>query len=193
MVLYKCKQEVNKQEDNKMTEFDIPVEKIIEDNGLIIRFEKTYQDKYIRQTTALIDQENVYIRYKNVRERNLDFEASMRKQAKNIQPVLRLFDIDSMGFNSLHPERDEDDFAVYKYLAEHADENWSKSPYNNRSFYSSKNIGWGYKPLGSYRVSDHWNFGENSEHCKTDNPGFKYGWAVGIMTESGKYDIIKKF
>lgn len=46
----------------------------------------------------------------------------------------------------------------------------TKSPYGE-SFYSSDKISWGYKPEGSYRVSDHWNFtskGSGGIHCVTD-------------------------
>lgn len=66
---------------------------------------------------------------------------------------------------------------------------WSQSPYSY-SFYSSKNIDWGYKPEGSLRVSDHWNFGEDGEHCPTAEP--VDGWAV-CKFENGKYHLIKKF
>jgi hypothetical protein len=45
-----------------------------------------------------------------------------------------------------------------------------KSPYSN-TFYNSKDIGWGYKPDGSFRVSDHWNFeARGKKHCLTESP-----------------------
>ena len=66
---------------------------------------------------------------------------------------------------------------------------WSQSPYGE-SFYSSKNIGWGYKPEGSLRVSDHWNFGEDGEHCHTAEP--VEGWAV-CRFENGVYHLVQKF
>lgn len=55
----------------------------------------------------------------------------------------------------------------------------SKSPYSN-SFYAhekSDTIDWGNKPEGSYRMSDHWNFGDNQEHCKTVD-GIDYDLAI---------------
>jgi hypothetical protein len=45
-----------------------------------------------------------------------------------------------------------------------------KSPYSN-TFYNSKDIAWGYKPDGSFRVSDHWNFeARDKKHCLTESP-----------------------
>ena len=79
--------------------------------------------------------------------------------------------------------------AMIVWLMENWDENWSKSPYGY-SFYSSKNIDWGYKPEGSIRVSDHWNFGEDCEHCPTAEP--VDGWAV-CRYEDGIYHLIQKF
>ena len=66
---------------------------------------------------------------------------------------------------------------------------WSQSPYGE-SFYNSHDIDWGYKPEGSLRVSDHWNFGEDGEHCPTAEP--VEGWAV-CRYENGVYHLIKKF
>lgn len=80
-----------------------------------------------------------------------------------------------------------------RWLLTHADvESWSKSPYSN-SFYNSKEISWEYKPEGSLRLSDHWNFwSREAVHCVTDDPEFTDGWAVGEY-HNGKYQIIKKF
>ena len=80
-------------------------------------------------------------------------------------------------------------YEAYKYIVDNIDENWSKSPYS-RSYYDSQNIGWGYKPEGSIRVSDHWNFGEDCEHCPTAEP--VDGWAV-CRYENGIYHLIQKF
>lgn len=47
----------------------------------------------------------------------------------------------------------------------------SKSPSSNSFYAHSENekIDWGYKPNGSYRFSDHWNFHKNGEiHCEVD-------------------------
>ena len=67
-----------------------------------------------------------------------------------------------------------------------------KSPFS-RSFYSSDDIDWSYKPDGSYRVSDHWNFkkGDNI-HCKTDKkvPDNTH-YSIGKYdSNSGLYKII---
>lgn len=81
----------------------------------------------------------------------------------------------------------------HKWLIENYDANtWSNSPYS-ASFYNSKDIDWDYKPEGSLRLSDHWNFYTREKmHCETDDPEFKDGWAVGEY-HNGKYKIIKKF
>lgn len=86
-------------------------------------------------------------------------------------------------------EMNATEYEAMKYVEENWTKEWSQSPYSN-SFYSSKNIDWGYKPECSLRVSDHWNFGENGEHCPTDEP--VDGWAV-CKFENGKYHLIKKF
>lgn len=66
----------------------------------------------------------------------------------------------------------------------------NKSPYSD-SFYNDKEIGWDYKPMGSLRVSDHWNFGDDREHCKTDIELY-HGWALGKY-DGEKYIILKEF
>ena len=68
-----------------------------------------------------------------------------------------------------------------------------KSPYSN-SFYSSKDIFWGSKPEGSYRVSDHWNFISNYDttikHCATSNHVPNNSHISIGQFHNGKYDII---
>ena len=69
-----------------------------------------------------------------------------------------------------------------------------KSPYSD-SFYlhpKGTKIGWGTKPEGSYRFSDHWNWEEENEytgiktvHCPTDT-GENFGIAIAVV-ENGKY------
>ena len=68
-----------------------------------------------------------------------------------------------------------------------------RSPYGD-SFYSAEGITWGYKPHGSLRVSDHWNFGSGGEiHCRTEC-GHKSGWALGVYcADIGAYRIVRKF
>lgn len=81
------------------------------------------------------------------------------------------------------------EYEAMKYVVQNETDEWSKSPYSN-SFYSSKDISWGYKPEGSLRVSDHWNFGYEGEHCPTTEP--VDGWAV-CRFENGKYHLVQKF
>lgn len=80
-------------------------------------------------------------------------------------------------------------YEALKYILENKTDEWSKSPYSP-SYYSSKEIGWGYKPEGSLRVADHWNFGEAGHHCPTAEP--VDGWAV-CRFEDGVYHLVKQF
>lgn len=69
-----------------------------------------------------------------------------------------------------------------------------KSPYSN-SFYlvpKGPKVNWGTKPEGSYRFSNHWNWGEKNEytglktiHCPTDT-GEDFGVAIAVV-ENGEY------
>ena len=67
-----------------------------------------------------------------------------------------------------------------------------KSPYS-ASFYD-KEVDWGNKPDGSYRLSDHWNFYTGSKtHCETEC-GIMHKVALGKYdAETGKYKIIKVY
>ena len=84
-------------------------------------------------------------------------------------------------------------YRAWSKVAELADENWSVSPYGD-SWYSSKDIDWHYKPEGSLRVSDHWNFTDRYgiTHCETTGGQLSQGWAVGRYTD-GKYEILEVF
>ncbi len=68
-----------------------------------------------------------------------------------------------------------------------------KSPYSN-TFYSSTDIGWGHKPDGSYRVSDHWNFyAHDRHHCQTDKPvpNNSHVSIAKYDKKTGRYNVIK--
>lgn len=68
------------------------------------------------------------------------------------------------------------------------------SPYS-ASFYNTKNIDWGFKPEGSLRLSDHWNFESRGEkHCQLDTTE-EYLSGVWILAryENGIYKEIKRF
>lgn len=70
----------------------------------------------------------------------------------------------------------------------------NKSPYSF-SFYNSKNITWDYKPEGSIRVSDHWNFiSKGKKHCilKDREEKVEGEWILGKYIE-GSYEILKYF
>lgn len=80
---------------------------------------------------------------------------------------------------------------AWKKVAEMANEEWSVSPYGD-SWYSSKEISWEYKPEGSLRIADHWNFvtKDGKKHCQTTDGDLKEGWAIGRFV-GGKYEIIE--
>ena len=80
---------------------------------------------------------------------------------------------------------------AWKKVVEMADESWSISPYGD-SWYSSKEISWDYKPEGSIRIADHWNFStrDGKMHCQTTDGQLKDGWAVGKFVK-GKYEIME--
>lgn len=69
----------------------------------------------------------------------------------------------------------------------------NKSPYSN-SFYNSEHIDWGYKPEGSLRLSDHWNFGEDIKHCRLNTTSeYISGTWILARYENGIYVEIKRF
>lgn len=68
-----------------------------------------------------------------------------------------------------------------------------KSPYSN-TFYNTTDISWSYKPDGSLRVSDHWNFYTNDKwHCQTDTkvPNNSHVSIAKYDRKIGRYHIIK--
>jgi hypothetical protein len=68
-----------------------------------------------------------------------------------------------------------------------------KSPWSD-SFYNAA-VGWGHKPDGSYRISDHWNFKTRGKiHCQTTKPIDDNVWALAQFDASvGMYRILKTF
>ena len=68
-----------------------------------------------------------------------------------------------------------------------------KSPWSD-SFYNAA-VGWNYKPDGSYRISDHWNFTSKGKlHCQTTTEIQDNLWALAQFDASvGKYRILKTF
>ncbi|MPQ45018.1 hypothetical protein, partial [Clostridium tarantellae] len=70
----------------------------------------------------------------------------------------------------------------------------NKSPYSS-SCYNMPGITWDYKPEGSLRISDHWNFiSHNEKHCilaHTDEKIDNY-WMLAKYIQ-GKYYVLKEF
>ena len=70
----------------------------------------------------------------------------------------------------------------------------NKSPYS-KTYYNVPGITWDYKPEGSLRISDHWNFISNgSRHCilaHTEESIENY-WMLAKYID-GKYYVLKEF
>lgn len=71
-------------------------------------------------------------------------------------------------------------------------EHINKSPYSN-SFYNIPGVTWDYKPEGSLRISDHWNFiSKEKKHCILDSREelIENYWLLAKYNE-GKYHVLK--
>lgn len=68
-----------------------------------------------------------------------------------------------------------------------------KSPYGY-SFYNAI-VNWNFKPDGSLRISDHWNFESNGKiHCQTTTEIKDGVWGLGLYDASqGRYRILKTY
>lgn len=75
--------------------------------------------------------------------------------------------------------------------------NWSsktKSPHSH-SYYdqNESEIGWDRKPIGSLRISDHWNFHTRGDvHCRTTSKVMKDRWYMGRWNGEA-YEIVETF
>jgi hypothetical protein len=69
-----------------------------------------------------------------------------------------------------------------------------KSPYS-QTYYDTGDISWDYKPEGSLRISDHWNFESHGQkHCVLESTDeyVQDNWVLAQYRE-GKYYILKEF
>lgn len=133
----------------------------------------------------LVKQDSIVVFPDNKDEFDLDFFKLLDDNFEMINEYAKMADCLDIAFDA----NEKSYFDMIVWLMDNINENWSQSPYGE-SFYSSKDIDWGYKPEGSLRVSDHWNFGQDGSHCPTAEP--VDGWAV-CKFENGKYHLIKKF
>lgn len=74
---------------------------------------------------------------------------------------------------------------------------WSRSPYSFSMYYHHKDdvIDWGTKPVGSYRIADHWNWEDKYDmpfggfkintHCPTIEGVYQQNAELRIMTKNG--------
>lgn len=70
----------------------------------------------------------------------------------------------------------------------------NKSPYS-KTYYNVPGITWDYKPEGSLRISDHWNFKSNgSRHCVLDYTEdlIENYWMLAKYID-GKYHVLEEF
>jgi hypothetical protein len=68
----------------------------------------------------------------------------------------------------------------------------SKSPYSH-SYYDQEDgaIGWDEKPIGSLRISDHWNFSSRGKtHCPTDVIPSTAEWSLAVW-DGTRYTILE--
>lgn len=86
---------------------------------------------------------------------------------------------------------DKEKYQTFKSIIKaHFSDEFSKSPYST-SAYNAQDIDWGYKPHGSYRVSDHWNFEKDDEvHCPTDIDIEDELAIAQFNGETDKYEVI---
>ena len=133
----------------------------------------------------LVKQDSIVVFPDNKGEFDLDFFKLLDDNFEMINEYAKMADCLDIAFDA----NEKSYFDMIVWLMDNINENWSQSPYGE-SFYSSKDSDWGYKPEGSLRVSDHWNFGQDGDHCPTAEP--VDGWAV-CRFENGKYHLIKKF
>ena len=70
----------------------------------------------------------------------------------------------------------------------------NKSPYSS-TYYNVPEITWDYKPEGSLRISDHWNFvSRGTKHCLLAHTekAIQNNWILAKYID-GKYQILKEF
>lgn len=122
----------------------------------------------------------------------------LQKIVENHELLIKFIDLFEWDGNFTIYSNQESKLDAFIWVMKNWSDDWSVSPFSD-SFYSSKNIGWGHKPEGSLRVSDHWNFNtryerengiSNGQHCPTSEP-FE-GWAV-CRFENGMYHLVEKF
>lgn len=73
-------------------------------------------------------------------------------------------------------------------------EHINKSPHSS-TYYNAPKVTWDYKPEGSLRISDHWNFvSHGAKHCLLDNTEevIQNNWILAKYID-GKYHILKEF
>lgn len=122
----------------------------------------------------------------------------LQKIVENHELLIKFIDLFEWDGNFTIYSNQESKLDAFIWVMKNWSDDWSASPFSD-SFYSSKNIGWGHKPEGSLRVSDHWNFNTRDErengistgqHCRTSEP--LDGWAV-CRFENGMYHLVEKF
>ena len=126
-----------------------------------------------------------------------NYEKALEEYEKKEKEVEKLFkdEKDYMNFVEFYnfveskeiPEAVKNDVLNFKKI--------NRSPYSN-SFYDTDNITWDYKPEGSIRISDHWNFQSsigNKVHCKLKGVDkYTEGWKMARY-ENGEYIVIKEY
>lgn len=132
------------------------------------------------------DEKLVYYFIERYKEDLEDFRESLKKLRKEEDIVITTNRINFLerkikAFNKLLEIKNELNLEM------------SQSPYSWSTYLTKKGetIDWNKKPENSYRLSDHWNFGYEKEHCRTENEE-DFGLAIALF-KNGVYHLVEKF
>lgn len=164
--------------ENELNIFEEKVNKLCEiwKNENII-FQKTLEIKDNSELKTFILNNNNYF---HVEEAEVD-----RYIEKDLNELIKVVEQNYKNFTKF-----KEIIKDFKEIAKKENLIITKSPYSD-SFYAHKEeeeISFGFKPNGSYRISDHWNW-DKGDHCPTDT-NENFGVALAIFI-NGKYTQIK--
>lgn len=139
-------------------------------------------------------EEMVKLHQRNVRKVQIAKEKKLEETKRGIRETLGLKRFEKKHSSLIdvfnYFSNIKNGIEIFKEIAKF--ENVNKSPYS-MSFYNEE-VDWNYKPQGSLRISDHWNFySEGEKHCELEETSeYTQKW---LMCEfrNGKYHILKEF
>lgn len=140
---------------------------------------------YIGDTSRLTEDEVDYFREK-LKEYGVNDEYSKEAVLENNKKV---YDAFRESFENKGQERELKELEKFYKIATEKGWRISESPYSTSVYALSPydQITWGYKPEGSLRFGNHWNFVSRGElHEETDDSFLSNGYKTGVY-ESGRY------